>query len=82
MAERALDVAQLIPVATLLAGAAKGLVLADLGRLDDAAAEVAAAEPSIGPTWYLASCYHLHLAATVGVSTRRSRRRLRVFSAA
>ena len=63
LADRAVEVARLMPVGLPLALSARGLALADLGRIDEAAkahAEVREAAGD-GPGWYLATGYELHL---------------------
>jgi DNA-binding CsgD family transcriptional regulator len=62
MAERACDVAELLPVGLPLARAAKGLALLETGRLAEAAA---CEDPTAGPEWYLASGCQLRLRATL-----------------
>ena len=67
LADRAVEVARLMPVALPLALSARGLALADLGRID-AAAEAhtqAAGAAGDGPQWYLGTGYELHLAGAV-----------------
>ena len=67
LADRAVEVARLMPVALPLALSARGLALADLGRIDEAAkahAEVRDAAGD-GPGWYLATGYELHLAGAL-----------------
>jgi len=62
MADRACDVAELLPLGLPLARAAKGLALLDAGQLAEAAT---CADPAIGPEWYLATGYQLRLRATL-----------------
>jgi DNA-binding CsgD family transcriptional regulator len=62
MADRACDLAELLPVGLPLARAAKGLALLEAGRLSEAATY---ADPATGPEWYLATGYQLRLRATL-----------------
>lgn len=62
MAERACDVAELLPVGLPLARATKGLALMETGRLSEAAA---CEDADVGPEWYLAVGYQLRLRATL-----------------
>jgi DNA-binding CsgD family transcriptional regulator len=62
MAERACDVAELLPVGLPLARAGKGLALLEAGRLAEAAA---CADPGAGQEWYLAVGCQLRLRATL-----------------
>jgi tetratricopeptide (TPR) repeat protein len=62
MADRACDVAELLPVGLPLARAAKGLALLETGQLAEAAAY---ADPPAGPEWYLATGYQFRLRATL-----------------
>lgn len=64
MAERACDVAELLPVGLPLARAAKGLALMEAGRLAEAAA-CQDQDPAGGPEWYLAIGCQLRLRATL-----------------
>jgi len=61
-ADRACDVAELLPVGLPLARAVKGLVLLEAGELAEAGAY---ADPAVGPEWYLATGYQLRLCATL-----------------
>jgi DNA-binding CsgD family transcriptional regulator len=62
MADRACDVAELLPLGLPLARAAKGLALLEAGKLAEAAT---CADPAVGPEWYLATGYQLRLRATL-----------------
>jgi DNA-binding CsgD family transcriptional regulator len=62
MADRACDVAELLPLGLPLARAAKGLALLEAGQLTEAAT---CADPAVGPEWYLATGYQLRLRATL-----------------
>jgi DNA-binding CsgD family transcriptional regulator len=62
MAERACDVAELLPVALPLARAAKGMALVESGRLDEASS---CEDRPVGPQWYLAKGCQLRLSATL-----------------
>ena len=61
MAERACDVAELLPVGLPLARAGKGLALLEAGRTAEAAA---CEDPATDPAWYLATGCQLRLRAT------------------
>ena len=61
MAERACDVAELLPVGLPLARAGKGLALLEAGRTAEAAA---CEDPAASPAWYLATGCQLRLSAT------------------
>jgi DNA-binding CsgD family transcriptional regulator len=62
MADRACDVAELLPLGLPLARAAKGLALLEAGQLAEAAT---CADAAVGPEWYLATGYQLRLRATL-----------------
>jgi len=62
MADRACDVADLLPVGLPLARAAKALALLETGQLAEAAAYT---DQAVGPEWYLATGYQLRLDATL-----------------
>jgi DNA-binding CsgD family transcriptional regulator len=62
MADRACDVAELLPVGLSLARAAKGLALLETGQLAEAAVY---SDQVVGPEWYLATGYQLRLRATL-----------------
>jgi DNA-binding NarL/FixJ family response regulator len=62
MADRACDVAELLPVGLPLARAAKGLALLEAGQLAEAGSFV---DSAVGPEWYLATGYQLRLRATL-----------------
>jgi DNA-binding CsgD family transcriptional regulator/tetratricopeptide (TPR) repeat protein len=67
LADRAVDVSQLMPVTRPLALSARGLALVDLGRLEEASAARTHVAEAVGDghPWYLASAYELHLAAVL-----------------
>ena len=69
MAERACDVAELLPVGLRLARAGKGLALLEAGRLAEAAA---CADPVTGQEWYLAVGCQLRLRATLAYRQGRA----------
>jgi DNA-binding CsgD family transcriptional regulator len=69
LADRACDVAELLPVALPLARAAKGLALLEAGQLAEAAT---CADPAVGPEWYLANGYQLRLRATLAYRQGRT----------
>lgn len=67
LADRAVQVAELLPVALPLALSARGLALVDLGRFDAATAVRAQVADVVDDRrrWYLASGYELHLAGAL-----------------
>jgi len=69
MADRACDVAELLPLGLPLARAARGLALLEAGQLAEAAT---CADPAVGPEWYLATGYQLRLRATLAYRQGRT----------
>lgn len=68
LADRAVEVAELLPIAAPLALAARGLALLDLGRFPDAASVAGQlAGPAADHPWYLVRGYSQQLSATLAL---------------